>query len=124
LTRGELRARINVRIRRLSPGNPGDVKPVGSGMSEMRVDYGPGYRVYYQQRGEVLVLLLCGGDKRSQDTDIKRAIKIAKDWKGGQRCQRNPTHWRRNVERLPVGQRASVTVIRIRRRTWPGSIDR
>jgi putative addiction module killer protein len=69
-----VRARINVRIRRLSLGNPGDVKPVGSGVSEMRVDYGPGYRVYYQQRGEVLVLLLCGGDKTSQDADIKRAM--------------------------------------------------
>jgi putative addiction module killer protein len=48
----------------------------------MRIDYGPGYRVYYQQRGEIIVLLLCGGDKRSQSADIKRAIKIAKDWKG------------------------------------------
>ncbi len=74
-------ARINVRIRRLSLGNPGDVRPVGSGVSEMRVDYGPGYRIYYQQRGDVFVLLLSGGDKRSQDADIKRAIRIAKDWK-------------------------------------------
>jgi putative addiction module killer protein len=74
-------ARINVRIRRLSLGNPGDVKPVGSGVSEMRIDYGPGYRVYYALRGSVLLLLLCGGDKRTQDADIKRAITIAKDWK-------------------------------------------
>jgi putative addiction module killer protein len=75
-------ARINARIRRLSLGNAGDVKPVGSGVSEMRIDYGPGYRVYYAQRGSALILLLCGGDKRTQDADIKRAIAIAKDWKG------------------------------------------
>jgi putative addiction module killer protein len=78
----EARARINARIRRLSLGNPGDVKPVGSGVSELRVDYGPGYRVYFTQRGKVLVVLLCGGDKRTQNADIKRAIKIAQDWKG------------------------------------------
>jgi putative addiction module killer protein len=77
----QARARINARIRRLSLGNPGDVKPAGSGVSEMRIDYGPGYRVYYAQRGEVLILLLCGGDKRTQDADIKRAIASAKDWK-------------------------------------------
>lgn len=77
----EAQARINARIRRLSLGNPGDVKPVGSGVSELRVDYGPGYRVYYQQRGAAVVLLCCGGDKRTQDADIKRAIGIAKDWK-------------------------------------------
>ena len=77
----EAQARINARIRRLSLGNPGDVKPVGSGVSEMRIDYGPGYRVYYTQRGKALVLICCGGDKRSQDADIKRAIEIAKDWK-------------------------------------------
>jgi len=75
-------ARINARIRGLSLGNAGDVKPVGSGVSEMRIDYGPGYRVYYAQRGSALILLLCGGDKRTQDADIKRAIAIAKDWKG------------------------------------------
>ncbi len=77
----EVQARINARIRRLSLGNPGDVKPVGSGVSEMRIDYGPGYRVYYAQRGNVRVLLFCGGDKRTQDADIKQAIKIATDWK-------------------------------------------
>jgi putative addiction module killer protein len=76
------KARIEARIRRLSLGNPGDVKPVGSGVSEMRIDYGPGYRVYYLQRGEVLVLLLCGGDKRTQDADIRRALAIAAQWKG------------------------------------------
>jgi putative addiction module killer protein len=71
-----------VRIRRLSLGNPGDVKPVGSGVSEMRIDYGPGYRVYYQQRGKTIALLLCGGDKSTQDSDIKRAIEIAREWNG------------------------------------------
>ncbi len=79
----QAQARINARIRRrLSLGNLGDVKPVGSGVSELRIDYGPGYRVYYAQRGKALVLILCGGDKRTQDADIKRAIKLAKDWKG------------------------------------------
>ena len=72
--------RINARIRRLSLGNPGDTKPVGSGISEMRIHYGPGYRVYFMQRGQLVVILLCGGDKRTQDSDIKLAIKIAKDW--------------------------------------------
>jgi putative addiction module killer protein len=79
---GRRKSRINARIRRLSLGNAGDVKPVGSGVSELRVDYGPGYRVYFMQRGHVLAVLLCGGDKRTQDADIKRAIKISKDWKG------------------------------------------
>ena len=78
----QARARINARIRRLSLGNAGDVKPAGAGVSEMRIDYGPGYRVYYAQRGKALVLICCGGDKRSQEADIKRAIAIAKDWKG------------------------------------------
>jgi putative addiction module killer protein len=78
----QAQSRINARIRRLSLGNAGDVEPVGSGVSELRVDYGPGYRVYFMQRGHVLAVLLCGGDKRTQDADIKRAIKISKDWKG------------------------------------------
>jgi putative addiction module killer protein len=78
----QARARITARIRRLSLGNAGDVKPVGSGVSEMRIDYGPDYRVYYAQRGKTLVLICCGGDKRTQDADIKRGIAIAKDWKG------------------------------------------
>ncbi len=77
----QAQARINVRIRRLSLGNPGDVKAVGAGVSEMRIDYGPGYRVYYQQRGQVVALLLCGGDKGSQARDIQRAIEIAQEWK-------------------------------------------
>lgn len=75
-------ARVTARIDRLAAGNAGDAKPVGSGVSELRIDYGPGYRVYYQQRGSAIVLLLCGGDKRSQDSDIKRAIDLAKNWKG------------------------------------------
>lgn len=66
-----------VRIRRLAFGNPGDVRPVGSGISEMRIDHGPGYRVYFVQRGAVLVLVLCGGDKTTQERDIKRAKVIA-----------------------------------------------
>ncbi len=75
----EARARITVRIRRLSLGNPGDVKPVGSGVSEMRIDYGPGYRVYFVRRGDTVVVLLCGGDKRNQDRDIARALELAQE---------------------------------------------
>ena len=71
------KARIARRIDRLALGNPGDVKPVGAGVSELRVDYGPGYRVYFVLRGEALILLLCGGDKGSQDRDIGRAKAIA-----------------------------------------------
>jgi putative addiction module killer protein len=74
------RARIVVRLDRLALGNPGDVKPVGSGVSELRIDYGPGYRVYFMQRGKAVIVLLCGGDKRTQSTDIRRAIAMAKDW--------------------------------------------
>jgi len=70
------RARINIRIRRLSLGNSGDVAPVGAGVSELRVQYGPGYRVYYKQFGAELVLLV-GGDKSSQEEDISRAIALA-----------------------------------------------
>ncbi len=75
----EARARINVRVRRLSLGNPGDVKPVGEGVSELRIDFGPGYRVYYVKRGKKLVILLAGGDKHTQDRDIKRAIELARE---------------------------------------------
>ena len=74
----QARARIDARIRRLSLGNPGDVKPVGEGISELRIDYGPGYRVYFVQRGKALVILLAGGDKRTQDRDIKTAIELAR----------------------------------------------
>jgi putative addiction module killer protein len=77
----QARAKVQARITRLALGNPGDVKPVGSGLSEMRIDFGPGYRVYYMQRGPIVIVLLCGGDKRTQATDIKRAQQIAKDWK-------------------------------------------
>jgi putative addiction module killer protein len=73
------RARIDVRIRRLSLGNPGDVRPVGEGVSELRIDYGPGYRVYFVQRGSTLVVLLAGGDKDTQDRDIRTAIELARD---------------------------------------------
>lgn len=75
----QARARITVRIRRLSLGNPGDVKHVGGGVSEMRIDYGPGFRVYFVGRGAAIVVLLCGGDKRSQDRDIARALELAKE---------------------------------------------
>lgn len=74
-------ARIQMRLDRLADGNPGDVKPVGSGLSELRVDVGPGYRVYFQQHGNVLIVLLCGGDKSTQQRDIARAHEIAKEWK-------------------------------------------
>jgi putative addiction module killer protein len=74
------RARIDVRIRRLSLGNPGDVKPVGEGVSELRIDYGPGYRVYFLQQGARLVVLLAGGDKSTQDRDIKIALELARNF--------------------------------------------
>jgi len=73
------RARINIRIRRLTLGNFGDVRPIGSGLSELRIDYGPGYRVYFAKRGEFLVILLAGGDKRTQERDIRRANQLAED---------------------------------------------
>ncbi|MGB6064113.1 MAG: type II toxin-antitoxin system RelE/ParE family toxin [Desulfomonilaceae bacterium] len=73
------RARIDVRIRRLSLGNPGDVKSVGEGISELRIDYGPGYRVYFVQQGQTVVVLLAGGDKKSQDGDIKTALRLARN---------------------------------------------
>jgi putative addiction module killer protein len=70
-------AKIVSRIERLGLGNAGDVKPVGDGISEMRLTYGPGYRIYYKQTGKTIVLILCGGDKSTQDSDIKRAKQIA-----------------------------------------------
>lgn len=73
------RARIDARIQRLSMGNAGDARPVGKGISELRIDYGPGYRVYYAQRGQTLVILLAGGDKASQVRDIRRATELAGD---------------------------------------------
>ena len=70
-------ARIVGRIRRMEKGNPGDIRGVGKGILEMRIDYGPGYRVYYLNRGAQIVILLCGGDKRTQQRDIKRAQMLA-----------------------------------------------
>jgi len=72
------RGRIAARIDRLAYGNPGDVKSVGDGVSELRIDHGPGYRVYFTRRGEQLILLLCGGDKSSQTRDIKSAKAMVK----------------------------------------------
>lgn len=73
------KARIDIRIRRLSLGNPGDVKPVGEGVSELRVDYGPGYRVYFIQKAQVYIVLLAGGDKSSQEKDIRTAKALARE---------------------------------------------
>ena len=75
------RARIDIRIRRLSLGNAGDTKPVGEGVSELRVDHGPGYRIYFIQRGEVVIVLLAGGDQSTQDKDIRNAKALANDLK-------------------------------------------
>jgi len=73
------RARILVRIERLAAGNPGNVKPVGEGVSELRIDYGPGYRVYYKKQGQSVVILLAGGDKRTQSRNIKTALRLARN---------------------------------------------
>ena len=73
------KARIDTRIRRLSLGNPGDVKPVGAGVSELRINYGPGYRIYFIQRGSHVIILLAGGDKRTQQQDTKKALELARD---------------------------------------------
>jgi putative addiction module killer protein len=77
-------ARVLVRIDRLVAGNPGDVKPVGDGISELRIDCGPGYRVDDRQEGQRLILLLCGGGKSTQQRDIKRAHEIAQEWKNNE----------------------------------------
>lgn len=74
-------ARILQRIRRMERGNPGDVKSVSGPVMEMRIDHGPGYRIYYMHRGGAVVILLCGGDKRRQQTDIMRALVMAENWK-------------------------------------------
>lgn len=76
-----VKARVQARILRLSMGNPGDVKPVGNGISEMRIDIGPGYRVYFMQHGGKLVIILCGGDKSTQVRDIDTAKRIAQRWR-------------------------------------------
>ena len=75
------KAKIALRVDRLALGNPGDVKPVGGGLSEMRIDYGPGYRVYYGKYGGSLILLLCGGTKDGQSRDIKKAKALFETWK-------------------------------------------
>lgn len=73
------RARIQARIERLAAGNPGDVKPVGEGVSELRIDHGPGYRVYFVRRGRELIILLAGGNKSTQANDIKTALRLARN---------------------------------------------
>lgn len=73
------KARIEIRLDRLALGNPGDVRPVGEGVSELRVPYGPGYRVYFVQHGDLVVILLCGGDKSSQRRDIEQAKALARE---------------------------------------------
>lgn len=75
----QARARILERVRRLAIGNPGDVAPVGDGVSELRIHYGPGYRIYFVQRGSALIVVVAGGDKDSQQTDIRRARTLAKE---------------------------------------------
>ena len=73
----QARARVQARIERLAVGNPGDVAPVGEGVSELRINYGPGYRVYFKKRGRELIILLAGGDKGTQAKDIKTALRLA-----------------------------------------------
>ena len=73
------KARVAVRIDRLALGNPGDVRPVGEGVSELRIDYGPGYRVYFVQRGAAVIVLIAGGDKRTQTRDIETAQRLARE---------------------------------------------
>ena len=74
-----VRARVLVRVERLAAGNPGDVRPVGEGVSELRIDYGPGYRVYYKKQGRAIVVLLAGGHKRTQSRDIETALRLARN---------------------------------------------
>jgi len=76
----QAKARIEVRIRRLSLDNPGQYRSLKNGINELKIDYGPGYRVYYTFRNQTLLLLLCGGDKATQDQDIKTALRILKHW--------------------------------------------
>ena len=75
----QARARVQARIERLVAGNPGDAEPVGEGVSELRINYGPGYRVYFKQRGRELIILLAGGDKSTQAKDIKAALRLARN---------------------------------------------
>ena len=76
----QARARVAVRVQRMAAGNFGDCKPIADGVWELRIDHGPGYRVYYAQAGKKLILLLIGGDKRKQQTDIETALAYWKDW--------------------------------------------
>ena len=73
------RARVLVRVERLAAGNPGDVRPVGEGVSELRIAYGPGYRVYFKKQGRTIIVLLAGGDKRSQSDDVRTALRLAQN---------------------------------------------
>ena len=75
----QARARVQARIERLAAGNPGDVEPLGEGVSELRIHHGPGYRVYFKQRGQALIILLAGGDKSTQAKDIKAALRLARN---------------------------------------------
>ena len=75
----QARARVQTRIERLATGNPGDVEPVGEGVSELRINHGPGYRVYFKKRGRELIILLAGGDKTTQAKDIKAALRLARN---------------------------------------------
>lgn len=77
---GKAKALIAIRLHRLAQGHAGDAAPVGDGIYELRVHYGPGYRVYYQHHGETIILLLCGGDKGTQKRDIRSAKRIAGEW--------------------------------------------
>jgi putative addiction module killer protein len=77
---GRIRALIASRLDRLAFGNAGDVKPVGQGISELRIDYGPGYRIYFIKRGNTIIILLCGGDKSTQTKDIQTAQRLAAEW--------------------------------------------
>jgi putative addiction module killer protein len=77
---GRVRGLIASRLDRLAFGNPGDVKPVGQGVSELRIDYGPGYRLYFKQRGKEIIVLLCGGEKKTQERDIRTAKRLAEGW--------------------------------------------
>jgi putative addiction module killer protein len=81
------KARILRRLDRLAQGNPGDVRPIGKGLSELRLDVGPGYRVYYLQDGDTLILLLCGGDKSTQQKDIDKAHDLAEQWRDDKKDQ-------------------------------------
>lgn len=80
----QAKARVLARVRRLGLGNPGDVRPIGQGLSELRIAYGPGYRVYYLQHGSIIIVLLCGGDKSTQSADIAKAKTVAKAWRQSQ----------------------------------------